>query len=83
MVDSYSNFFCTVEQKPLAYPQGLIYSLGLSITLSVISRTEVQMGVQGFVQPFPEHQNKLSSYSGHNLLGHYMQTSYPRHMLLY
>jgi hypothetical protein len=54
MVDSYSNFFCTIKHKLSAYPRGLIYLLSLFINLRVISRTEVQMGIQGFMQPFLE-----------------------------
>jgi hypothetical protein len=83
MVDSYSNFLCIVEHKLLAYAQGLIYSLSMSISLWVISRTKVQMVVQGFVQPFPELWNKLGFFNGHNPLGHSMQTDYPGHIQLY
>jgi hypothetical protein len=61
MVDSYSNFF-VLQSIGSQYILGdLIYSLSLSISLRVISRTKVQLGVQGFVQPFPEFQNKLDS----------------------
>jgi hypothetical protein len=56
----------------------LIYLLGLSIGREVISRTEIQMGVQGSVQSFPELQNKLGSSSGHNPNGHSMQIGYLR-----
>jgi hypothetical protein len=56
MVNSYTNSFCTTELELLAYPrESDLLSLGLFIHLRVISRTEVQMGVQGFVQPFLEH----------------------------
>jgi hypothetical protein len=48
-----------------------------------ISRTEVQMGIHGLVQSFPELQNNIDSSSGHNLLGHSMQTDYPRPTQLY
>jgi hypothetical protein len=48
-VDYYPNFFCTTEHRLSAYPWGLIYSLGLSIGLRVISITKVQMGIQGFM----------------------------------
>jgi hypothetical protein len=57
--------------------EGLIYSLSLSIGLTVISRTEVQLGIQGFMQAHPELQNKLGPFSGHNPLGHSMRTDYP------
>jgi hypothetical protein len=56
--------------------------LSLSVHLRVISKTEVQMGVQDFVQPFVEHRNKFGTSSKHNLLGHSMQTDYPRHIQL-
>jgi hypothetical protein len=49
MVNSYTNSFRTVEHKLLAYPRGLFYLLDLSIGLRVINRTEVQMGIQGFM----------------------------------
>jgi hypothetical protein len=65
-VDSYSNFFHTVEHMLSAYPRGQIYSLGPSIGLRVISRTEVQMGIHDLMQYFPEHQNKWGSSIRHN-----------------
>jgi hypothetical protein len=40
------------------------------------------MGVQGFVQPFPELRNRLGSSIGHNLSGHSMQIDYPKHIQL-
>jgi hypothetical protein len=49
MVNSYTNSFRIVEHKLLAYPRGLFYLLDLSIGLRVINRTEVQMGIQGFM----------------------------------
>jgi hypothetical protein len=76
MTYSYPNSFCTAEYQ--AYPRGPIYSLGLSIGLGMISRTEVQMGIHGFVQSLPEFWNKLGSSSGHIPLGHAMWTDYPR-----
>jgi hypothetical protein len=54
----------------------LINSLGLTIGLGMISRTKAQLGIQGFMQPFPKHQSKLSSSIRHNLLQHSMQTNY-------
>jgi hypothetical protein len=44
-VDSYPNLNCIVGHKLSAYPQGLIYSLDLSVVRRVISRTEAQMGI--------------------------------------
>jgi hypothetical protein len=83
MVNSYTNFFHTIEHKHLAYHRDSdLLPLGLSVHLRVISRTEVQMGVQGFVQPFLELQNKLGTSSKHHLLGHSMQRDYPRHIQL-
>jgi hypothetical protein len=35
--------------------QNLIYSLGLTISLRMVSRNEAQLGIQGFMQPFPKH----------------------------
>jgi hypothetical protein len=69
MIYSYPDFFHTTEHMLLIYPWGLIYSLGLSIGLRVISRIEVQMGIYGFMQPHPEHRNKLGSSIGHNSAG--------------
>jgi hypothetical protein len=60
----------------------LIYFLSLFLGLRVISRIEVQMGIHGLVQPFPEFLNKLGSSIGHNPLGHSMQTNNPRHIQL-
>jgi hypothetical protein len=77
MEDSYSNSFRTSVHMLLAYPWGLIYLLGLYIDLRVISRTEVQMGIQGFIQPFPELQNNLGFSIRHNPHGHSMETDYP------
>jgi hypothetical protein len=48
----------------------------------VISRTKVPMGIQGFMQPFPELQNNLSFSIGHNPHGYSMETDYPRHIIL-
>jgi hypothetical protein len=68
MVDSYPNFFCTTEHRLLAYPQGSDL-LSQSVHRSgVISRTEVQLGIHGFMQSFPVLQSKLSPIIGHNLL---------------
>jgi hypothetical protein len=58
--------------------EDLIYLLGLSISLRVIGRTQVQMGSHGFMQPFPELQNNLGFSIGHNPRGYSMETSYPR-----
>jgi hypothetical protein len=77
-VDSYPNSFHIVVHKLSAYPCGLIYSLGLSIFLRTIRRTEVQMGIQGFLQPFLELQNNLGFSIGHNPHGYSMETYYPR-----
>jgi hypothetical protein len=49
----------------------------------MISRTEAQLGIQGFMQSFLKLQSKLSPYIRHNLLWHSMQTDYPRHIQLY
>jgi hypothetical protein len=54
MVDSYPNFLHTARHKLLDVFQNLIYSFGLTIGLRVISRTEAQLGIHGFMQPFPE-----------------------------
>jgi hypothetical protein len=48
--------------------KNLIDSLGLTTSLRVISRIEAQLGIQGFMQPFPELRSKLSSCIRHNLL---------------
>jgi hypothetical protein len=34
--------------------QNLIYPFGLTIGLRMISRTEAQLGIQGFMQPLPK-----------------------------
>jgi hypothetical protein len=46
----------------------------------VISRTEAQLGVEGFMQPLPKPRSKLCSSVRHNLLWHSMQIDYPRHI---
>jgi hypothetical protein len=51
----------------------MIYSLGLSIGLKMINRTEAQLGIQGFMQPLLEHQSKLSPSIRHNFRRHSMQ----------
>jgi hypothetical protein len=77
-VDSYPNFFRTAKHRLLVYSRGLIYLLGMSISLRVISRTEVQMGSHGFMQHFPEHRNNLGSSIRHNPHVYSMEIDYPR-----
>jgi hypothetical protein len=60
----------------------MIYSLGLPIGLWVTSKTEVQLGIHGFVQSFPKLQNKFGSSIRHNPLKYSLQTGYPRHIQL-
>jgi hypothetical protein len=60
-VDSYPNFFRTTEHRLSAKPQESNLLSRLSIGLRVISRTEVPLGIQGFMQPFPELRNNLGS----------------------
>jgi hypothetical protein len=60
----------------------MIYPLGLTIGLRMISRTEAQLGIQGFMQPLPELRSKLSASIRHNLLRHSIQTNYPWHIQL-
>jgi hypothetical protein len=55
----------------------------MSVGLRVTSRTEVQMGIQGVMQPLPELQNQLGPSSGHSPLGDFIQIDYPRHIQLY
>jgi hypothetical protein len=54
----------------------LIHPLGLTISLRMISRTETQLGIQGFMQPLPKSQSKLRRSVRHNLPWHSMQTDY-------
>jgi hypothetical protein len=42
-----------------------------------------KMGIHGFIQSFPELQNKWGSSNGHNTLGHSMQTDYHRRIQLF
>jgi hypothetical protein len=63
--------------------QNLIHSFGLSIGLRVISRTEAQLGIQGFMYPLSKPQSKLCPSVRHNLLWHSMQIDYPQHIQLY
>jgi hypothetical protein len=83
MVDSYSNSFYTTEHRLLAYSRGSDLLSWLSISLRAISRTKVQMGIQGFMQAFPELQNNFGSSIGHNPQGYSIEINYPRHIQLY
>jgi hypothetical protein len=82
MVDSYPNFFHTKEASSEHILENLIYSLGPSIGLRVICRTEVQTGIHGLMQSFPELQSKLGSSIEYNPLGKSMLTNYPIYIQL-
>jgi hypothetical protein len=53
-VDSYPNFFRIAKHRISAKPRESNLLSRLSIDLRVIHRTEVPMGIQGFMQPFPK-----------------------------
>jgi hypothetical protein len=82
MVDSYPNFLRIAEHMVSTNPQGSDLLSRFVRVLRVISRTEVQTGIQGFMQPFPELQNNLGSSTRHGFLGYSMQTGYPIHIQL-
>jgi hypothetical protein len=63
--------------------KNLIYPFVLTISLRMISKTEAQLGIQGFMHPLPKHQSKLSPSIQHNLLWHSIEIDYPRHIQLY
>jgi hypothetical protein len=52
--DSYPNFFHVVEHKLSAYLLESDLLFGLTMRLRMISRTEMQLGIQGFMQPLPK-----------------------------
>jgi hypothetical protein len=79
-VTFYPNSFVLQSISSQHMLQNLINFLGLTIVLSMIYKTKTQLGIQGFMQPLPELQSKLSSSIRHNLLRHNMQTNYPWHI---